>query len=109
MRVGIGSQAGVAQPPRQLRGFERLALRNGASAQLTFALTARDLAWWDVRARAWRIATGCYAVLVGGSSRDLQRSATIAVGDALCQRPAVRLRQPTQAAAAASVGENTPA
>jgi beta-glucosidase len=54
----------IIQPPRQLRGFERVSLRAGARAEVTFTLTARDLAWW-IRASntggSPAAATGCWS------------------------------------------------
>jgi beta-glucosidase len=93
----------IPQPPRQLRGFERVALRPGARADVTFTVTARDLAWWDTGAQGWRVATGCYKLFVGSSSRDLPGSATIAIGAARCRHPAARVRPPSAASIAASL------
>lgn len=57
-------------PPRQLRGFEKVALDKSESAQLQFQLTQRDLSVWDVVKQAWVLQTGTYTVYVGGSSRN---------------------------------------
>ncbi|HEY1594064.1 MAG TPA: glycoside hydrolase family 3 C-terminal domain-containing protein [Thermoleophilaceae bacterium] len=85
---------GVVQPPKQLKGFEKLSLAPGESRRVTFAITPRDLSYWDTGAGDWRIAPGCYGVMVGRSSRDIVRRATLAVG-ASCPGAAASMPVPT--------------
>ncbi|HEX8105613.1 MAG TPA: glycoside hydrolase family 3 C-terminal domain-containing protein [Solirubrobacteraceae bacterium] len=72
---------GVAQPPRQLKGFARVALSPGQRRRVTFELDARAFSYWDTRSQAWTVAPGCYAIAVGTSSRDLPLNAVVARGD----------------------------
>lgn len=65
----------VPQPPQQLKGFQRLELSPGQTKRVDFPLDARALSYWDA---GWRIARGCYQVLVGNSSRDIQARAVLA-------------------------------
>ncbi|KAK1851447.1 cel3e secreted beta-glucosidase [Colletotrichum chrysophilum] len=84
-----GSRAGeeVAQlyvaipnsPPKQLRGFEKVALESGQGADLQFELTRRDLSVWDVVAQKWTLQEGDYTVFVGASSRDLPLSQVLSI------------------------------
>jgi beta-glucosidase len=75
--VGLPSPGpGVVQPPRQLRGFAKLALRPGETRRVHFTLDSRALSYWDTGAGGWRLAPGCYRVMVGSSSRELALSAT---------------------------------
>ena len=70
--VGMPSPGpGVVQPPRQLRAFTKLRLRPGARRRVRFTLDDRALSYWDTGASAWRVAPGCYRLLVGSSSRNL--------------------------------------
>jgi len=62
---------GVVQPPRQLRGFAKLRLRPGQSRRVRFGVDRRALSYWDTGAGGWRVAPGCYHVMVGSSSRNL--------------------------------------
>ena len=55
---------------------------------MTFSLEDRDFSYWDVRRHAWRVAAGCYRILVGSSSRDIRLEDVIARGSAGCARPA---------------------
>ncbi|MEW2358024.1 glycoside hydrolase family 3 C-terminal domain-containing protein [Spirillospora sp. NPDC029432] len=74
----------VPQPPRQLRGYQKVTLAPGASARVTFPLTARSLAYWNEEGGAWNVAPGCYKVTVGGSSRDAALQGSFAQGGARC-------------------------
>jgi beta-glucosidase len=76
---------GVVQPPKSLQGFERVELRPGASRRVGFSLGPRALSWWDARVHRWRVAPGCYRVLVGGSSRDIRERSTITRGRSHCR------------------------
>jgi beta-glucosidase len=80
--------AGVLQPPKALRGFRRLSLRPRQTRTARFRLTPRDLSYWNVGASDWRVAPGCYAVMVGASSRDIRLEATFGRGGARCPRAA---------------------
>lgn len=71
--------AEAAQPGRILRGFEKVAVAAGASADVTIALRRRDVSYWDVVAQQWAVATGTYTVSVGASSRDIRATGTFTV------------------------------
>lgn len=84
--VGVPSGAGDsdserdAYPVRQLRGFVRVGpLVPGQAREVAFELTRRDLSVWDVRAQAWRLRRGRYALWVGTSSRDLRLEGSLTV------------------------------
>jgi beta-glucosidase len=61
----ISDPAAAQEPPRQLRGFQRVSLRPGQSQVVRFRLSADALAYWD---GAWTTAPGAYQVYVGDSS-----------------------------------------
>jgi hypothetical protein len=87
--LGLPSPApGVVQPPRQLRGFHKIVLDPGQTGRVSFPIGARGLSYWNIAAAGWRIAPGCYPVMVGHSSRDIALQATLAVGGASCPRAA---------------------
>jgi beta-glucosidase len=66
-------------PAKSLRGFEKVALSAGTSGVVQFALTRRDLSYWDTAAQTWRLPTGEIGVRVGFSSRDLPLSGSLSV------------------------------
>lgn len=67
-------------PPKQLRGFEKVALERGDDATVDFDLTRRDLSVWDVESQAWLLQEGNYTVFVGSSSRDLPLRQQFSIG-----------------------------
>src|SRR5215472_41037 len=64
----LGDPAGAGEPPRQLRGFQKVTLQPGESATVHFTLSGHDLSYWDDAANGWAVADGQYQVYVGDSS-----------------------------------------
>ena len=90
--VGLPQPApAVIQPPRALKGFRKVSLAPGRRTRVTFAIDSRALSYWDVNANDWRIAPGCYRVLVGRSSREIEQRAVIAVRGARCPGAAAKI------------------
>lgn len=78
--LGLPSpSAQVRQPPKQLRGFRKVSLEPGETAEVVFELTERDLSYWDETTHSWRVAPGTVAVAVGESSRDIRLTAELQV------------------------------
>jgi beta-glucosidase len=85
--IGLPSPGpGVIQPPRQLKGYKKVALRRGRTKRVKLRIDTRALSYWDAAAARWKVAPGCYRIAVGRSSRDIKRRATLAVGGAKCRR-----------------------
>ncbi|SEG90737.1 beta-glucosidase [Actinacidiphila yanglinensis] len=70
----VGDPAGAGEPPKQLKGFQRVTLGPGQARRVTFTVDASDLRTWDDATHAWRTNDGTYRVYVGDSSRDLPLS-----------------------------------
>ena len=68
----LGFPASAGEPPKQLKGFDKVWLAPGASTHVSFALTSRDLSIWDVNTHAWSPVQGSFDVYVGPSSRNVQ-------------------------------------
>lgn len=64
-------------PPKQLRGFDKVTLNPGESKELTFDLLVRDLAVWDAEQDNWVIPRGEYKIYIGNSSRNTPVETTI--------------------------------
>jgi beta-glucosidase len=69
--LGLPSQPGVVEPPKMLKGFQRVTLAPGQTQRVTLPVTTRDLSYWNTSANGWRVAPGCVSVMVGHSSRDI--------------------------------------
>ncbi|WP_460443708.1 glycoside hydrolase family 3 C-terminal domain-containing protein [Amycolatopsis stemonae] len=76
VQLYVGQPAGNGEPPKQLKGFKKVQLNPGQSAQVSFPLTPRDLAHWT---GAWTTNAGQYRVYVGDSSRTVPLSAALTV------------------------------
>jgi beta-glucosidase len=70
----------AAEPPLQLKGFQRVHLEAGERREVTFTLTPADLAAWNDPA-GWTVHPGRYEVLVGASSADVRLSASAELTD----------------------------
>ena len=64
----LGDPSGAGEPPRQLAGFQRVALGAGQSAQVSFTITPQQESWWDDSANGWTQTEGTYGVYLGDSS-----------------------------------------
>jgi beta-glucosidase len=61
----------VPRPVHELRGFQRLTLTPGETAQEFFDLDATSFRHWDTASHAWKNDPGDYVIQVGDSSRHL--------------------------------------
>jgi beta-glucosidase len=62
----------AAEPPRQLKGFERVSLKPGESRTVTMKLDNAALRAWDEVNHDWKVYPGRYEVEAGSSSRDIR-------------------------------------
>jgi len=60
------------QPPKILRGFDKVFVSSGQSALANFELTDLEISCYDVAQSKWRIYPGSYQILIGSSSRSLK-------------------------------------
>ena len=84
VQVYVADPAATGEPPRQLRGYQRVALAPGKSATVSLVLSPQAFATWDTTRQAWIVAPGCYGVAVGDSSVNLPLRATVARGGGVC-------------------------
>jgi len=72
--VGFPDSAG--EPPKQLKGFDRMFVTKGATVGVTLNLSPLDLAVWSVEKQEWVHISGTYKVYVGDHSRSEKLTAT---------------------------------
>jgi len=70
-------ESSVDRPPKELKGFRKLALEPGESAVARFTLDHRSFAFYDAERREWVAEPGAYELLVGSSSRDIRARKTV--------------------------------
>ena len=69
----------VERPIKELKGFERVALKAGETKTVRIPLQAKDLAYWDVQGHKWVVEDEKVNLMVGGSSADIKLQQTIGV------------------------------
>jgi beta-glucosidase len=65
-------QSSLPRPPKELKGFAKVALEPDQAETVTFTLDERALSFYDPHKRAWVAEPGEFEVLVGSSSRDIR-------------------------------------
>jgi beta-glucosidase len=64
----VAMPTAAGEPPRQLKGFQRVSLAPGRSKTVTISLPATSFIHWDDSQNTWTISPGRYTVYVGDSS-----------------------------------------
>jgi beta-glucosidase len=90
----VGMPKAADEPPKQLKGYEKIALAPTESKTATFKLDQRAFSHWSDNANGWTVAKGCYTLMVGSSSRDIKQQAVVGVGGAKCPGSKAQIAQP---------------
>jgi beta-glucosidase len=77
VQLYIGAPADAEEPPKQLRGFEKIFLKPGESKVVTLTLNRNSFAAWDEKNDEWKVYPGAYSIMVGSSSRDIRLKASL--------------------------------
>jgi len=67
----------AGEPPKQLKGFQRLTIGAGKTATATFTLDDGSFSIWDAKTHQWSLVHGTFGVMVGSSSGDIRLSGSI--------------------------------
>ena len=81
VQIYVGIPAIVPQPPRQLKGIKKVALRPGNSEHLTVDLDYRSFSYWNINKHEWTVSPGNYEIFIGSSSRDIRLKGQITILD----------------------------
>lgn len=65
----------AGEPPKNLRGFEKVFVKKGSQETVKIEFTKTELSIWDVDSASWVIPSGQFTVHIGASSRDIRASA----------------------------------
>jgi beta-glucosidase len=77
--LGFPRSRDLPEPPKQLRGFEKLRLEPGQSRHVRIVLNSRAFSYWDTRTQGWAVMPGVYRILAGSSSRDIRLGGQVTV------------------------------
>ena len=69
----------VFRPVRELKDFAKISLAPGETKTVTFNLSQRAFAYWNVKLHDWFVESGAFTVEIGRSSRDIALSAEVYV------------------------------
>jgi beta-glucosidase len=67
----VAAPQAAGEPPRQLKGFQKINLAPGERKQASLNLDSRAFSIWDTRSKEWKVISGQYEISVGDSSRNL--------------------------------------
>jgi beta-glucosidase len=65
--------ASVVRPVKELKGFEKIALKAGESKTVSFTLTAKELSFYSAEGKLV-LEPGKFSVFIGGNSKDTQQA-----------------------------------
>lgn len=69
----------VIRPVRELRGFQKVALKPGETKTVGFELGKRALSYYNTIIHDFHVLSGIYNIQIGASSRDLRLCAPISI------------------------------
>ena len=69
----------VFRPIRELKDFAKVALAPGETKTVSFTLSKRAFAYWNVQLHDWHVETGAFTIGIGHSSRDIALEAEVQV------------------------------
>ncbi|MGH3167894.1 MAG: glycoside hydrolase family 3 C-terminal domain-containing protein, partial [Trebonia sp.] len=102
----VGDPAASQDPPKQLKGFQRVTLNPGQTATVSFPLTIHDLASWSPADNQWEAQAGNYSVMVGDSSASLPLAGSASLAHELTGQVAAGASGAGVAAANTAVSAN---
>ncbi len=72
----IAFPSAAQEPPKILKGFQKVSLAAGQSQTLTFTLDGSAFSYWDTTAHNQVVPQGTFQIMVGNSSRNLPLQAS---------------------------------
>jgi len=79
VQVYLGFPSSAGEPPKQLKGFQKVDLAAGGEASVSVPLNDRSMSIWDESTHDWAIVSGTFNVYVGASSSDMRLSGSFQV------------------------------
>ena len=86
--------AQLARPPKELKGFAKVALQPGETKTVTIALDFRAFAYYHPTYKQWVAEDGAFDILIGSSSADIRCTQTVTL-QSTQQLPSILNREST--------------
>ena len=77
-QVYVGFPAAAGEPPKQLKGYQKVFVAAGQSVPVTLTLDRRAFSYWDAGS-GWTVLPDTYQILVGSSSCDIRLQGTVSL------------------------------
>ena len=77
----------MPRPPKELKGFVKVALQPGETRHVSTQLDTRAFAYYDVTSGTWQAPSGRYQVLIGESSEEIELSGDIKLARTVIEKP----------------------
>ncbi len=77
----------IYRPVKELKGFKKIWLNPDEEKEVTFELSKRAFAFYNVNINDWCVESGEFDILIGASSADIRLSATVNVTAAAADIP----------------------
>eukprot|EP01106_Pelomyxa_sp_JSP_P002149 TRINITY_DN1325_c0_g1_i5.p1 TRINITY_DN1325_c0_g1~~TRINITY_DN1325_c0_g1_i5.p1 ORF type:complete len:125 (-),score=36.04 TRINITY_DN1325_c0_g1_i5:115-489(-) len=75
----LGYPPSSGEPPKVLRGFDKVTLAPAESKKVVFPLTSFDVSVWDTAHHQYVVVPGNFTVYVGASSSDIRQMSSFQV------------------------------
>ncbi|MBD5082320.1 MAG: glycosyl hydrolase [Ruminococcaceae bacterium] len=69
----------VSRPEKELKAFKKVFIKAGETEKVPMKLDRRAFAYWNEQAHDWKVSSGKFTILVGGSSDNCPLSAEVNV------------------------------
>lgn len=76
----------VMRPIKELKGFEKIELKQGEEKTVEFKLNRRAFAYWDDINHRWSVNSGLFRIHIGASSADIRLTGEIKVSSQTIQK-----------------------
>jgi len=73
----------VFRPEKELRDFCKVFLKKGEEKVVSFVISKRAFAYYNINISDWHVESGDFEILIGASSRDIKLSAKVEVESSL--------------------------
>ena len=70
-------KSGVFRPVKELKAFDKIALKQGEEKVVRFVLDPRDFQYYSTKYNSWKSDSGEFEILVGSSSDDIRLSVKV--------------------------------
>ncbi len=69
----------IYRPEKELKAFKKIFLKAGEEKEVSFELSKRDFAFFNVYSGEFQVESGEFAILIGASSRDIRLAKAVTV------------------------------